>query len=476
MVFKKSWLGLAACAFFIILIPWYLIKAISYNCYNAIDFSIYQQAIYQIAANLDFNPFVIIRKIRIFNDHLDPIIFLAAPFVRAFNYHFSALILWEWIFFLSLFISTYVLSPRKSIRELLPYWLTIALSKGLIDAQLFPIHPTTWSMLPLFLASYFLVKEDYKKGIIFLFITLFFREAYYFCFISLSIYFLIKKEWKYFFITSSIGLFSLWFLFFGWEMLLGPRHNHGAGFITVVLNNPSSIFKNFRYDSLLKIIYPFFIPFVLAKNKTKILPVAFILSPLFMMHFLAGNFSFHYSSIFVSSLLGAFFALDYFKNLEFKKVCLIAMIFLASSLGSITKMIKLIFINQSKSCEINSESKASIRKLKKSFSELSEEDTILASGGIIPNIVAPNIKIYHLKGWSEHLATYDYLIIEKNKKAEAWPINYTQLQAILKSCQQFSSKIIQDDNYIYFAKGSFPKDCFFHLPPVANEFIDYNFK
>jgi hypothetical protein len=51
-----------------------LIVKLHANCHHATDFSIYQEAIYKIAAFGDFNPFLYVRNVNIFNDHFDPII------------------------------------------------------------------------------------------------------------------------------------------------------------------------------------------------------------------------------------------------------------------------------------------------------------------------------------------------------------------------------------------------------------------
>ena len=81
------------------------IVGIIFNCIHATDFSIYQQGIYQIAKNLDLNPYVTNRGLHIFSDHFDPIIFLAAPWVKVFNYHPISLVLFEFgIFLLFLFL------------------------------------------------------------------------------------------------------------------------------------------------------------------------------------------------------------------------------------------------------------------------------------------------------------------------------------------------------------------------------------
>ena len=73
--YKVKYLLPVICILFSGLIIFVNIKGILLNCFHATDFGIYQQAIYDIAYNLDPNPFVSVRNIKIFNDHFDPIIF-----------------------------------------------------------------------------------------------------------------------------------------------------------------------------------------------------------------------------------------------------------------------------------------------------------------------------------------------------------------------------------------------------------------
>ena len=66
-----------------------------YNCQNVIDFGIYQQAIYDIWTKFELNPYISVRHIKIFNDHFDPIVYLAAVFVGIVGQNPVSVILFE---------------------------------------------------------------------------------------------------------------------------------------------------------------------------------------------------------------------------------------------------------------------------------------------------------------------------------------------------------------------------------------------
>ena len=135
-----------------------LILKLNSNCFHATDFGIYQEAIYKIAQLGDFNPYLYTRKVNIFNDHFDPIILLAAGFIKIFGQKGSNLIIFEYLFFLGIF--AYIFSIKNlRLEQKLYFSFCILFTKGLLSGLNFPIHPTTWSMFPCFLLP-FLIKRN----------------------------------------------------------------------------------------------------------------------------------------------------------------------------------------------------------------------------------------------------------------------------------------------------------------------------
>ena len=67
---------------FLALVLFANLQGLSYNCFNAVDFSIYLQTIYEITIG-NFNPYITVRALRFFTDHFDPIIFLPALFCNS---------------------------------------------------------------------------------------------------------------------------------------------------------------------------------------------------------------------------------------------------------------------------------------------------------------------------------------------------------------------------------------------------------
>ena len=176
------------CLIFIImasLLPLLLnIKGITYNCYNAADFSIYQQGIYDILTLKEWNPYLTIRNINLFNDHFDPILYLAVLFTAVFGQGFQQLLIFEWLFLLGFIISICYIY-RSDISKSIPYIFCTLTTTLLLAPLLYPIHPDTWSCLPLFWLTYVMLKKKISAVPILVFSTCLFKESFAFAFFPL---------------------------------------------------------------------------------------------------------------------------------------------------------------------------------------------------------------------------------------------------------------------------------------------------
>lgn len=117
-------------------------------CAEHYDFGIYVQAIARFSLR-EFNPWLSARGVHVFNDHFDPILLVAAVF-RVFAPAHIAGLLTEHLFVLGALVPVLWLWRRGDLGGLEATTLGAVLlfSVGTIDAVLFPIHPTTWTILP----------------------------------------------------------------------------------------------------------------------------------------------------------------------------------------------------------------------------------------------------------------------------------------------------------------------------------------
>ncbi len=447
----------------LLLLPFVLlfrnIRLLINNCFHATDFGIYQQAIFDISYKLDFNPYLSIRNIKIFNDHFDPVVYLASIFVKVFGYNPVNLIVFEFLWLMLLISLVFILAKR----EQWSFYLVILLfSKGLLSAFLFPIHPTTWSVPISFLLVFGVGRfKDWQVFILALFLC-FFREAIPFGILMMGVYFLAIGERKKLG-TSFVLLSSLFlcFIFWGRPMLWGETIDYG-GQLKDGLN--LGVIKNFNYKAFLKLFIPYFLIYgILFKKygkeliRTKYGLVLFYLAPFFGMHFLSNNFHFQYGALFAAPFLAVFIEKNLSEELSKKFKWVVVLAFVVTGMGTWTKVFKELYRDDLKKCLVSTKKREEVEILKKYLIEKAEDKTILATGGIVPMILSPNMLLYQAGIFSKKLDAYDYLVIEKYGSGDTFPFTKSEIEENQKKCQ--SEDVIISNNWFVLIKKPGPM-CF----------------
>ena len=438
-----------------------------FNCYDAIDFSIYQQAIYDIWTLKDPNPFISIRNVKIFNDHFDPILYLAVAFTALFGQGFQQLLVFEWLFYVAILLSPIYLF-RNNLQKALPYLICILATRVLLYPFLLPIHPTTWSALPFFWLVYFIIN---KKENALLFMVLFlclFKESYAFALFPLGLFYLFKKEFRLslgiLFTTLGFINFELFFK----EEFLGPTVNYGSQIFEPLMTKGPVLFlkdiaKNFYAPPFVKMFYPFIFCFAFYANSLKkgkkyfpvqnFFAVSLFFTPLFLVQVWRNDIHLHYGAPFAGILLGLVVSLKIFHELPKKVLIFVVGLFVASSLGTYTKMFKVLFLNQSiyHQCSMNSDKIKQNLEVKKKMTSITKDKTILSTGGIIPFILLPEMNIHHYRGYSAKKNNYDYIILERDHSAQ-------DIESVFLRCRPLASEIYIENHQLFFAQGNF-QDC-----------------
>ncbi|MFB1485062.1 DUF2079 domain-containing protein [Corallococcus sp. RDP092CA] len=117
-------------------------------CFASYDLGIYTQAL----ARLSFqepNPWLSVRQVHVFADHFDPVLWLARPLVAVLPAKWAGLVAEAAFVLLSL--APLVWLQARGLLDRASTALLAALllfNPGTTAALTFPIHPTTWAMLP----------------------------------------------------------------------------------------------------------------------------------------------------------------------------------------------------------------------------------------------------------------------------------------------------------------------------------------
>jgi hypothetical protein len=447
------------------------IKGILNNCFHAYDLGLYQQAFYNMASG-DFNPYLTIRGLHIFNDHFMTMIFTSIPFVWAFDYHPTSMIFLEWSYYVLFLFTIYFTVRKRQKGEILIALFLAIFSKGILSALEFPIHPGTWSMASWLILVYYIYKGSNKGIFLFAVITCLFRESYPFSFFMLSLYYLIKKNNKLGFSLLSFSILYLAFVMKLRPMFLGPVYDYGEWIVQGIVTDPVGFmiksFWKMDWKVPFKVFAPFIIPVILVFKRNSIdwsnrlIPCLFLLMPLFGMHFITGQFHFHYGPPFMAVLIGYLIYDEKFwgilANVKLKYFIMFLFIITASS--RYTKFIKFLTTNKNNKCIVSDTKTASIYSLLEKTNKISTESLIVSTGGVIQRIMRPGLKVYAPNTMVKIPDLVDYLLFEKNSNGDTYPWNKEQVNKAIGNCRKLADEILVDDNFFFLIKGKFDRTCY----------------
>ena len=438
--------------------------SLSNNCENNYDFGIYQQAIYDSFSLGKANPYLSVRDIYALQDHFDPVFLLAGPWAWLFNYSPYSLLVFEWLFLVAS-LGCLILYSRNKKEALL--WCFILLwSRGIMTAMNYPIHPTTWSMLPITLLCISLHEGREKLFWASFLSLLFFKEIFPLATLSLGLAFLMAKEWKK---GGIVFLISLVFCLFNFQwrgiLLEGETYGYGTRILgpylidfmgTVKKEVMNFNIKAFIYSFLPSLIVLSFASFKRALGRSDLFILAFYL-PLFAIHMIHGHFDFQYGVVLsLPPLLILWKKRELLSNKKFKIVLSLALV-LTSARFHETNIRHILGKNDK--CEISPSHRESIRKVRRLIFNYPPETTILATGGSIPSILRPRAKIYHAKRVrSKNPPQYDLVLI--GNEGDFWPMTEKEILQAHEVCQgEDSANILFEDRYHLLLKGPVSEEC-----------------
>lgn len=480
---KKKYLLLVLFVFLIFLILMSNIKSMYYHCFNANDFTIYQQPIYDIAFTDAWNPQMTVKDQKIFNDHFDPALILAAPFVRIFGASQYTLLVFEWLWFIALIIGAFWLLRRSRAIDggLDERWIfimaLIVFSRSLLQGLEFPIHPTTWSMVPTFFLIYFIYKNKYWGIILSALVATQFRETIPFMVTSLSFYFLLKKDYKTFLSLFVIGVLTIINLLVFRPMLVGPSVQYSEDVIPLLKSEHIFFVWNRLVEFLprmqMKIFFQYLIPVLFLIKleissfkefiKHPIMAVILFMAPAIGIHILIAYFAHHHSVPIVAPLISliVFSSVPSYLTYSKHKVLFLLTVVMLVGISSsrYTRMVSMFFFSKSSKCEISHEKHRSTLMFRSIVDKIPYDKTIIATGGVLSYLVRPKRPIYQFTACTKILPSYDYIVLEKGNTGDIIPLNVEEVDRIRRECRKFATKVLMQDNYYSIFEGKFTDDC-----------------
>lgn len=454
-----------------------LVKS-KYGCFNGYDLGIYGQAILKLSLFEDFNPFVSIRGINIFNDHFDPVIFIPAIFISLFGGGIDFLLIFEWLMFLS-FLPVLLCTTKTSKQ----FWFLgglYFLSVGVVGALLYPIHASFWSVPIWALLARSIVKDKLVSVLLLSTFLCFFKEAYPFAILGLSLGYGLLKKYKHCLLSGAVTLAFLIFLFVLRPIIFGPVYGHGEELVKNLLNDHIyfvySLIRELNYKDFAQNWLPPALVVVMGLLNSLTRRDAFLLLfltlPILGIQFLANKFAHQYSFMW-SVVWITFFALSYDQlKVKTKWKGILLLTFLFGSFKYYELGGKFLALSKSKKCSVSTARTLDIeeaKKITKSF-----KGRVLATGGMSVALLNKEIKLYHFCSHGDIEPEYEMLVLEKKGFGEIYPLENKTLEDLITKCKNFG-KVKYESQGLLILEGKFNNNrCLDYREGECSQYINQN--
>jgi uncharacterized membrane protein len=430
-------------------------------CAEHYDFGIYTQAIAGFSLH-DLNPWLSARGLHIFNDHFDPIVLAALLFRPFFSPSISALFA-EQGFVLASLIPVAWLWKKRDIGRVEAFTVSglVLFSAGTVDAVLFPVHPTTWTLFPAMLLAAAWVRRSDAVVLVALALLFACKEEHVLCgpFVAYALWTTGRSRAAW----GALVLTVVWgtFVFVLRPMLLGPavpyleqtllalRREPGAALIT------SARATEFR--RLGTLLVPF-IPLTLWAARAY-RPVAWgiVLAtlPLLMSRFLAVKWGYQYGPPLVGLWVAGFVPALASVRLP-RWVALFTFILLLTSLENPLR--NAIHRLRPSTPSVCFKDPQRLEAIDRGLAYLREHVTgaaLVTSTFVAP--LADRPEIYSL-GSSQRLSNSHcrYLFVEKPPYGYDWPLSAAEVSKMLEGYRgRKDTRIIFETQYVLLAEGNF---------------------
>ncbi|MBU6154714.1 MAG: hypothetical protein KGP28_10470 [Bdellovibrionales bacterium] len=441
------------------------------GCLHALDFGIYQQAILDLAFTSSWNPMNTVRGIPIFADHFDPILIFAAWVQKLLGPAPWGPLLIEFGFYYLGGITAFILTQGSPFGFRLMTTALWFFCTGMAVAFRYPVHPTTWAALPLLLLARAIKMDRFFMILIWLNVLCLFKEYYPICFISYGIYLLFRFRQKKAFLVIINGGLWIWVDFILRPRLLPEFHGHGNELLHELLAHPGakliSSFFSFEWKASALALAPFFLVFPSLwrseKNKEWWWALAAFMVPVFGIQFLFGNVRFQYGAPISAFFLSILTLSDstWYESLDRitvwpKRFLAIILLWLA---GDYVNCLIESLTPKKDRCRFDAGKWTEFERMANIVKSDPMDSRILASGGVVPVVMATGRKIYQFGIWSKVQEKYELIAIGRNGASDLYPYGAEFFEKVISSCRPLAEEVIIDSKYVFFARGKFTEEC-----------------
>jgi hypothetical protein len=428
---------------------------------HAFDLGIYSQAVYRLSWS-DPNPWLTVRQIKIFNDHFEPILCVAAPWAKLIEPALAGVLV-ELLFVLASPLSVIWLWKRGVVGAgaavvAIAYMLH---NRGTVSAILFPFHPTTWAILPAAWLGATLL-ADRRRGVFLSLLVLFCcKQEFPLVGLMAAVAYAWRREFRFALLLAVFSAAWLLGVVYLRPLLLGPVHDYLSGRLLAPEGLWASIERGWRgFDArgVSHVLLPL-VPlagWVIWRRQCPALWLWVLLLPPLGLRFLGRAWMFHYMPPLVPLLVLGLVPLGSQVRLQRAVVVAVFALLVAVNGGFWMRSARFLVRDDPRdSRPWQSERLASI-EWGRSFLKAHPEGDALLQGNLIPRLVT-RPDIYQVAGLHEPAARwFRYVFIEQPPYGDPWPVTSADYGRLLAQWRWApNTHVIIDDEHVFLAEGTF---------------------
>ena len=445
---------------------------------NSFDFVIYFQGLAEIAFGESFNPYLTIRGVEILNDHFDPIIYIGALFLNIFGGTVEMATLFEiltWVIFLY-----QVLYDAKSFP-----WLVVGVMfcGATLEAIDYPIHSTTWSMIPVYLLFRSINRNDAAGSLVFALSLFLCKETFVYSLLPLSLWFWYNKQRKSAITLALSSLLMLLFYFKFRTQWMGAGVDYKSSFLEPFKEGLAfgalTLLNRFRFLEFFEVLLPLVLPlvFLYKYDRKKLIPLLLYVGPQLAVYSLGGNFLKHYGQIFttpVIALLATSSSLSQWKS--HRKLTVFALLLMISTgIYNYERAFRRIFMIGNRKYTVTEQKIKGTEELMKWRETIPLSDGIMAHSGLTPFLITPGRSVYFIRHFYREQfkgkAPVKYVILYKNYDSFLYPFSKRELEYAHDLCQNEKRREIANELVIIEDPSKECLDYFKDFAPIPDGWV-----
>ena len=434
-------------------------------CYAYYDLGIYSQGLALLSWDAP-NPWLSGLQRFLFNDHFDPVLWLAKPLTWLFAPPGPAIAA-EALFVLLSALPLAWLQRRGVLdrRSALLLVALLLLNPATLQAFAYPAHPTAWAMLPFSLLGAALVLQERRVALVALLLLFACKEEFPFVGVMLSAWLLWRGERR--FALQVAALTGAWLLlvFVVRPWLWGPPANYAASLFEGLSTDPSGYALRrltapglSRVGTLLLVLSPL----LLWAWRTRARPDGLLwalLVPLVAIRFLGMKWREHYSAPLMAGVVLALVPLLRGRRVP-GWVVLASVVLLTTSGERLLRQaaraaLPATAATYPRHCPADPAREASVRAALARFEALPPGRALLGSNLVAHVPARPDVSIIDGPQPPDG-GGFQYVLVEKPWRGSTYPATPARVEALIAQWRSNAgAELLIDDAHVFLARGQF---------------------